>query len=134
MSLKTNIRLYGGVCPDCGLFLWRYLKRRSAKSGVPGVHLRCSECTAIAYARPVRSHTIRQEPEWVADPGEVVEWFERGGGGSTDTESRPVAATDGGDPVETRFGPVDLGCYLQWRKTGKIQQRTLADFKGGVSA
>jgi hypothetical protein len=99
MSLKKNIRLYGGVCPDCGLFLWRYLKRRSAKSGVPGVHLRCSECTAIAYARPVRSHTIRQEPEWVADPEQVVEWFDENivdlGGPGTGHDS--LAAADGGE-------------------------------------
>jgi ssDNA-binding Zn-finger/Zn-ribbon topoisomerase 1 len=99
MSLKKNIRLYGGVCPDCGLFLWRYLKRRSAKSGVPGVHLRCSECTAIAYARPVRSHTIRQEPEWVADPEQVVEWFDENivELKTSGVGTGAVATTDGGE-------------------------------------
>lgn len=33
-----------------------------------------------------------------------------------------------GEPVETRFGPVDEGCALQWSKSGKLQQRNLSSF------
>jgi len=89
MALKTNIRLYAGVCPDCGLCLWRYLRHESAKGGIPGIHLRCAECDVTAYARPVRSHIVQRDPAWVADPEQVVEWFETGGAGA-------IAATDGG--------------------------------------
>jgi hypothetical protein len=81
----------GGVCPDCELFLWRYLKRQSAKSAVPGVWLRCSECDVSTYARPARSHIVQRDPPWVVDPEQVVEWFETNmvGAGA-------IAATDGG--------------------------------------
>lgn len=97
-ALKKNIRLYAGVCPDCGLFLWRYLKRQSAKSAVPGVWLRCSECDVSTYARPARSHIVQRDPPWVADPEQVVEWFdeELGDAESTGTTG-PVAAADGGE-------------------------------------
>ena len=99
MALKKNIRLYAGVCPGCGLYLWRYLKQISAKNPAPGVFLRCAECEVSPYARPVRSHTIRQEPEWVADPEQVVGWFEtnmvelKTSGVGTGA----VATTDGGE-------------------------------------
>lgn len=36
-----------------------------------------------------------------------------------------------GDRIDTRFGPVDVGCALLWQKSGKLQQRTLSDFVTG---
>jgi hypothetical protein len=48
-------------------------------------------------------------------------------------ECARCGATVSGESVETRFGPVDLGCYLMWRKSGKIQQRNLSDFQGGAA-
>lgn len=101
MALKKNIRLYAGICPGCELFLWRFLKRDSAKNSVPGVLLRCSDCEVSTYARPVRSHTIRREPAWVVDAEQVDEWFEHnmvdltGPGAGTDA----LAAVDGGEQL-----------------------------------
>lgn len=99
MALKKNIRLYAGVCPGCGLYLWRYLNQISAKNPAPGVFLRCAECEVSTYARPVRSHTIRQDPDWVVDSEQVDEWFDPNmvdlGGPGTGHDS--LAAADGGE-------------------------------------
>jgi hypothetical protein len=98
-ALKSNIRCFAGVCPACEQYLWTWTEQPSCRNGVPGVWLRCGECAAITYARPVRSHTIRRDPDWLVDSEAVVESFDEGSG---DTESTGttglVTATDGGEP------------------------------------
>lgn len=68
----------------------------------------------------------RDEP-WDSREG-YIEWLNEY---INEYECVRCGATVSGDPVKTRFGPVDFGCYLQWRTAGKIQQRTLADFNEG---
>jgi hypothetical protein len=94
---RTNVRLFGGTCPDCERYLWTYLEHESGENVVPGVLLRCSECQRTTYARPVRSHAIRRDPPWMVDSEQVIERFDHNMADRPGDEQTAGTATEGGE-------------------------------------